>query len=202
MFTGIVEARGEVALMTRQGGDLCLGLYASVLEKEVVRVGESISVNGACLTVVKQDGARFDFDISLETLDRTNLGALEIGDLVNLERAMIYNDRYGGHLVSGHVDGIATLVDRRAAARSECMIFRCKRTLAHLFAEKGSVALDGVSLTINKVSDSTSAVDIEVNIVPHTLTVTTLGSLESGDSVHVEVDLVARYLKRLWDCQR
>ena len=202
MFTGIVEARGEVALMTRQGGDLCLGLYSNVLEKEVVSVGESVSVNGACLTVVKQDGARFDFDISLETLDRTNLGALEIGDLVNLERAMIYNDRYGGHLVSGHVDGIATLVDRRAAARSECMIFRCKRTLAQYFAEKGSVALDGVSLTINKVSDSTSAVDIEVNIVPHTLTVTTLGSLESGDSVHVEVDLVARYLKRLWDCQR
>jgi len=202
MFTGIVEARGEVALMTRQGGDLCLGIYASVLEKEVVSIGESVSVNGACLTVVQQDGARVDFDISLETLDRTNLGTLEIGDLVNLERAMNFNDRYGGHLVSGHVDGIATLVDRQGAARSESMIFRCRRTLAQFLAEKGSVALDGVSLTINKVTDSTNAVDIEVNIVPHTLTVTTLGSLESGDSVHVEVDLVARYLKRLWDCQK
>jgi len=122
--------------------------------------------------------------------------------LVNLERAMNFNDRYGGHLVSGHVDGIATLVDRQGAARSESMIFRCRRTLAQFLAEKGSVALDGVSLTINKVTDSTNAVDIEVNIVPHTLTVTTLGSLESGDSVHVEVDLVARYLKRLWDCQK
>ena len=94
------------------------------------------------------------------------------------------------------------MVDRQGAARSESMIFRCRRTLAQFLAVKGSVALDGVSLTINKVTDSTNAVDIEVNIVPHTLTVTTLGSLESGDSVHVEVDLVARYLKRLWDCQK
>lgn len=201
MFTGIVEARAEVAAITGQNGDLRLGLNAAVLEKDGVSIGESFSINGACLTVIQQNGPRVDFDISVETLNRTNFGELVMGDSVNLERSMRFNDRYGGHLVSGHVDGIATLADRKSVARSEAMVFCCQRDLAPFFAEKGSVTFDGVSLTINKVVDSASAVEIEVNIVPHTLAVTTLGDLQNGSRVHVEVDLVARYLKRILDNQ-
>ena len=201
MFTGIVGARAEVSAITRQNGDLCLGVSAVVLENNDVSVGESISINGACLTVIRQNGPRVDFDISVETLNRTNFGELAVGDSVNIERSMRFDDRYGGHLVSGHVDGIAILAERKTVARSEAMVFRCPLDLAPFFAEKGSVTVDGVSLTINKVVDSVSAVDIEANIVPHTLAVTTLGELQNGGRVHIEVDLVARYLKRFLDTQ-
>ena len=166
-----------------------------------LQIGESIAVNGVCLTVVRQQGAALYFDVSAETLSRTNLAVLEPGAAVNLERAMSTADRFGGHLVSGHVDGIATLAERTDVARSVVMRFTAGRELAPFFAEKGSVAMDGVSLTVNRVVDFKHKVDFEVNVVPHTLQLTTLGRLELGDQVHVEVDLLARYVKRLRDCE-
>jgi riboflavin synthase len=157
------------------------------------KIGDSISISGCCLTMLEPDATGFSADLSVETLDKTSLGDRKEGDSVNLELAMRASDRLGGHLVSGHVDGLATLVSRTADARSERFVFETDRSLARYIAPKGSACLDGVSLTVNEVDDNR----FSICIIPHTLTVTTLGGLAAGEKVNLEVDLIARYLDRL-----
>jgi riboflavin synthase len=200
MFTGIVQSVVRVRAVSTRDGELAIELGLEGLIGEKISLGDSVSVNGVCLTVARLSDNCLAFDVSRETLTRTHLGKLSEGNRVNLELAMSVGDRFGGHLVSGHVDGLGTLVAKEPAGRSTRMRFRAPRALAPLIAEKGSVTVDGVSLTVNRVDDSSSAVEFELNLVPHTLTATTLGELQIDHLVHIEVDLVARYLKRLQEC--
>ena len=200
MFNGIVETQGLVSTRVARGNDLSLDVDAAGFEKTAVKVGDSVLVSGVCLTVVRVQGTRFGFDISTETLGRTRLGKLMEGDMVNLELAMPADGRFGGHLVTGHVDGSGDLEAQQATARSVKMTFRCNRTLAPYVVEKGSVCVDGVSLTVNRVIDEEHYFRFEVNVIPHTLAITTLGALKTGEKVHIEVDPIARYLKRIHDC--
>ena len=200
MFTGIVEIQGLIYARVVSGNDLSLDVDAAGFEQTAVKVGDSVSVSGVCLTAVRVKGTRLGFDISTETLECTRLGQLMEGDKVNLELAMPADGRFGGHLVTGHVDGSGDLEAQQAAARSVEMTFRCDRTLAPYVAEKGSVCVDGGSLTVNRVIDEENSFRFEVNVIPHTLAITTLGALKPGDTVHIEVDPIARYLKRLRDC--
>ena len=157
------------------------------------KAGDSISVSGVCLTMLEPDTNGFSADVSVETLDKTSLGDREPGDKVNLELAMRASDRLGGHLVSGHVDGLAELLERTGDARSERFLLKTDRGLARYIAPKGSACLDGVSLTVNEVEDNR----FSICVIPHTLEVTTLGVLSVGENVNLEVDLIARYLDRL-----
>ena len=200
MFTGIVQDVGEIESLEPRSGDLVIGIRPGTLDTKLVKLGDSIAVAGVCLTAVSIASGCVFFDVSKETLSRTLLGNSSVGDGVNLELAMGAQDRFGGHLVSGHVDGLATLIESTASARSTRMRFSGSREVAAFIAEKGSVTLDGVSLTVNDVRDTQAEVIFEVNLVPHTLGVTTLGRLTTKDSVHLEVDMVARYLKRMQEC--
>ena len=200
MFTGIVQSVARVCAVSARDGELTIELGLEGLVGEKISLGDSVSISGVCLTVARLSDRCLAFDVSEETLARTHLGKLSEGSRVNLELAMSVGDRFGGHLVSGHVDGLGTLVAKEPAGRSTRMRFRVPRVLAPLIAEKGSVTVDGVSLTVNRVDDSSSAVEFELNLIPHTLTATTLGQLEIDHLVHIEVDLVARYLKRLQEC--
>ncbi len=202
MFTGIVQDMGEVASVQPREGDLVIEIIPKRLDCEGVNIGDSVSVAGVCLTVVRRSEDRLAFDISKETLSRTLIGGWAVGTLANLEPAMSAHDRFGGHLVSGHVDGCGVLESLESSARSTIMHFSASRDLAPFVAEKGSITIDGVSLTINAVNDGTNKVSFSVNLVPHTLGVTSLGSLNTGDGVHLEVDLVARYVKRILDAGR
>ena len=200
MFTGIVAAQGKVTDLTHHDGDLSIQVNVEGLCATDLELGESISVSGVCLTVVNINETLVTFDVSVETLERSTLDLLQTGTMVNLERAMMFNDRYGGHLVTGHIDGVGYLESRGDSARSVRMTFSGDRDIAPYMAEKGSITVDGVSLTVNGVHDLTSAVKFDVNVVPHTLEVTTLGERSVGDCVHLEADLVARYLDRLRHC--
>ena len=200
MFTGIVQDVGEIESLEPRSGDLVIGIRPGGLDTKLVKLGDSIAVAGVCLTAVSIASGCVFFDVSKETLSRTLLGNSSVGDGVNLELAMGAQDRFGGHLVSGHVDGLAILIESTASARSTRMRFSGSREVAAFIAEKGSVTLDGVSLTVNGVRDTQAEVIFEVNLVPHTLCLTTLGRLTIKDSVHLEVDMVARYLKRMQEC--
>ena len=200
MFTGIVQDVGEIESLEPRSGDLVIGIRPGGLDTKLVKLGDSIAVAGVCLTAVSIASGCVFFDVSKETLSRTLLGNSSVGDGVNLELAMGAQDRFGGHLVSGHVDGLAILIESTASARSTRMRFSGSREVAAFIAEKGSVTLDGVSLTVNGVRDTQAEVIFEVNLVPHTLGLTTLGRLTTKDSVHLEVDMVARYLKRMQEC--
>ena len=193
MFTGIVAATGQ--LLSRESYDEDLRIRFEVPPQLMAgcKVGDSISISGVCLTMLEPDETGFSADLSAETLDKTSLGNRETGDSVNLELAMRASDRLGGHMVSGHVDGLATLVSRFEDGRSERFVFETDHSLARYIASKGSVCLDGVSLTVNDVDDNRFG----ICIIPHTLEVTTLGSLAEGEVVNLEVDLIARYLDRL-----
>ena len=193
MFTGIVTAIGRVEAREARGADLTLTIAAEGVDLSGARMGDSIAVSGVCLTITHLDGPRFRADVSRETLDLTTLGSLRQGSAVNLEPALKVGDALGGHLVSGHVDGLATLVGRHPDARSERYEFAVPHELARYVARKGSVCLDGVSLTVNEVSGT----HFGVNLIPHTQQVTTLGQLAPGARVNLEVDLIARYLERL-----
>ena len=195
MFTGIVESTGILEKKHPIGGDYRLRISRSTLNLEGVRTGDSISVSGACLTVLEPDASGFSADVSRETLDLTTLGQIREGQAVNLELAMGLEARMGGHMVTGHVDGKATLVSRLEDGRAERFEFEAPAALARYVAKKGSVCLDGVSLTVNEVEGCR----FSVCLIPHTLQITTLGSLEAGDAVNLEVDLIARYLERLMD---
>ena len=193
MFTGIVQATGRVRQLERRGEDVRLRVDADTLPMQDVRPGDSIAVNGVCLTAVALDGVCFEADVSNETLDRTSLGALRADSRVNLEKALTLATPLGGHLVSGHVDGMGEVLERSEDGRSWRFVFAAPERLARYIAEKGSICIDGVSLTVNRVDGAV----FDVNIVPHTLSATIMGEYRPGSRVNLEVDLIARYLERL-----
>jgi riboflavin synthase len=193
MFTGIVQDIGSIRTLEARGGDLRLGVAVGGLDLVRERIGASIAVSGVCLTVIALEPPVFYADVSRETLGLTTLGQAAIGRRVNLEAALRAGEPLGGHLVSGHVDGVATLLARSGDARSQRLRLRAPPELARYLARKGSVALDGVSLTVNAVAGA----EFDINLVPHTLAVTTLGELKPGDRLNIEVDTMARYAERL-----
>jgi riboflavin synthase len=193
MFTGIILATGRVSSLTEKGGDLELGVDAAALDLERVAIGDSISVQGACLTVTRKAGACFYADVSRETMAKTTLGNLRAGSRVNLEPSLRAGDALGGHWVSGHVDTVGKLKTLVQDARSWRLEFELPAALMRFVASKGSICVNGVSLTVNKVDGRC----FDVNIIPHTLKVTTLGEIKVDDGVNIEIDVVARYLERL-----
>lgn len=193
MFTGIIQAIGEIAALEPKGGDLRLRVRTGKLDLGDVRLGDSIAVSGVCLTAVELPGDGFWADVSGETLAHTVIAELKLGARVNLEKALLPTTRLGGHLVSGHVDGVGEVIERRRDARSERFRIRAPAELARYIAHKGSICVDGVSLTVNAVEGSV----FDLNIVPHTLAETTLDEHRPGRKVNLEVDLIARYLERL-----
>jgi len=193
MFTGIIKARGTLAAIKREGGDVRLTVRSRGLPWSDYALGESIAVNGVCLTAVAFHDDGFDTDVSVETLDVTGLGQLVVGSPVNLEPAISLGERLGGHLVSGHVDCTGTIRSRAADARSIRLSIEIPAEYSCYVAKKGSVCVDGVSLTINEVSVNS----FEVNIIPHTAEVTIIDNYAVGTVVNVEVDLLARYIERL-----
>ncbi len=193
MFTGIIEAQGSIASMSPRSGDMRLQIDAGKLDLGDVFLGDSIAVNGVCLTVVELDNSSFSADVSNETLLLTSLGGLKAGSPVNLEKALTLADRLGGHLVSGHVDGVGTLISRSDDGRSVRFVIEAPALLARYIAHKGSICVDGTSLTVNAVDGAR----FELNIVPHTLEETIMGNYQAGAEVNLEVDLIARYLERL-----
>lgn len=193
MFTGIIEAVGALVTREPQEGDMRLHIATGRLDLSEVKLGDSIAVSGVCLTVVALPGDGFWADVSAETLSRSVLGGLALGAAVNLERALTPTTRLGGHLVSGHVDGLGTVLERSPEARSVRFAIQAPTRLARYIAEKGSICVDGVSLTVNRVEGAV----FDLNIVPHTLQETTFGEFEAGRQVNLEVDIIARYLERL-----
>ena len=193
MFTGIIEAIGEVTELKPQGGDLRVRVKSGKLDLSDVQLGDSIATNGVCLTVVDLPGDGYWADVSAETLDVTSVKSWKAGDRVNLEKALTPETRLGGHIVSGHVDGIGEVVWRRKEARAERFRVRAPDNLAKYIAHKGSITVDGTSLTVNAVDGA----EFELTIVPHTLQETIMGGYAAGTRVNLEVDLIARYLERL-----
>ncbi len=193
MFTGIIIATGRVVSLVEKGGDLEMGIDAAALEDSRMAMGDSVSVQGACLTVARKQGTIFFADVSRETMAKTTLGTLSPGSKVNLEPSLRAGDALGGHMVSGHVDAVGTLRSLIEDARSWRMEFELPESLMRFVAPKGSICINGVSLTVNQVAGR----NFDVNIIPHTLKVTTLGELKAGDGVNIEIDVIARYLDRL-----
>ncbi len=193
MFTGIIQAVGEIRSLEQREGDARLAIAVGQLDMDDVALGDSIAVNGVCLTAVSLDAHSFVADVSAETLACTTLGDLSPGARVNLEKALMPTSRLGGHWVSGHVDGVGEVQRRWPDARSERFCLRAPAGLAKYIAEKGSICVDGISLTVNRVEGA----EFEMNIVPHTLLETTMGNFRAGQRVNLEVDIIARYLERL-----
>ncbi len=197
MFTGIIETVGEVAAIEKLGGDLRLYVRASGWQWRDVGLGDSIATNGVCLTAVELPGDGFWADVSNETLRHTNIGNWRRGTPVNLEKALLPTTRLGGHFVSGHIDGVGEVIRRHSDARSERFDFRVPAGLGRYIAPKGSITIDGTSLTVNRVGTADGADWFSVNIVPHTLAATVMGGYTKGTEVNLEVDILARYLERL-----
>jgi riboflavin synthase, alpha subunit len=193
MFTGIIEATGRISAIRDQGGDKRISITSDALDFSDVRIGDSIAVNGVCVTALDIHSTGFSADVSRETLAVTTLSELKVGTLVNLEKALMPQSRLGGHIVSGHVDGIAELLSRRPDGRSERLVFKLPQELARYVAHKGSICIDGVSLTVNEVHGC----EFGVNIIPHTAERTTLLEYRPGARVNIEVDVISRYLERL-----
>ncbi len=193
MFTGIIETIGDIRELIPRGGDLRVVVGCGGLDMSAVNLGDSIAVNGVCLTAVAFDANSFTADVSSETVACTTVAAFAKGTPVNLEMAMLPTTRLGGHLVSGHVDGVAEIKRRWSDARSERFRIQAPDALAKYIAAKGSICVDGISLTVNAVDSN----EFELNIVPHTLTATTMGKYQAGQKVNLEVDIIARYLERL-----
>jgi riboflavin synthase len=193
MFTGIIQAVGNVAAMQMRGGDLRMHVHTGKLSLDDVVLGDSICTNGVCLTVIALPGDGYWADVSVETLNFTTLGQLQIGSLVNLEKALTPSSRLGGHIVSGHVDGVGEVVSLHEDARSIRAVLRAPEALARYIAHKGSICVDGTSLTVNAVN----GVLFDLNIIPQTMAETIFGRYRSGSRVNLEVDVIARYLERL-----
>ena len=193
MFTGIIEGVGQLAAREPIGGDVRFTFHVGSLPFDGVQLGESIAVNGTCLTVIAFDGESFQADASTETLGLTTLGQLAEGAAINLERAMRPSDRLGGHLVSGHVDGIGSVLSIHDDARAQRWRFAAPQALLKYIAKKGSICVDGVSLTVNEADDE----GFEVALIPHTVAHTRFAHTGVGDAVNLEIDLVARYVERL-----
>ena len=193
MFTGIIQAIGHIESSEATEGDVRLGIATGELDLSALNLGDSIAVNGVCLTAVELGKNSFSADVSVETLDKTSLGQLETGSPVNLETALTLQTPLGGHLVSGHVDGLATMLEMEPDARSVRYRFEVNKELQRYIAAKGSVTLDGTSLTVNQVMENR----FDVNIVPHTQQKTIFQHYQPGTKVNLEVDIIARYLERL-----
>ncbi len=193
MFTGIIEAVGTITALQPKGGDLRLRVQTGKLDLADVKLGDSIATNGVCLTVVELPGDGYWADVSAETLAVATLKNWKLGDKVNLEKALTPQTRLGGHMVSGHVDGIGEVVWRKTTARAEQFRLRAPDELAKYIAHKGSITVDGTSLTVNAVDGA----EFELTIVPHTIAETVIGGYQAGTKVNLEVDLIARYLERL-----
>ena len=192
MFTGLIEDVGKVQKLERRGSSARLAIETALPAAEF-QVGDSVAVNGVCLTVTSRAGTLLSFDVSPETLDRSGLGRLASGDQVNLERAMRLSDRLGGHIVTGHIDCVAIVAARREESGNIIFSFRIPSENLRYVIEKGSVAIDGISLTVNNVAmDSFS-----VNIIPHTAQMTTLWFKKPGDKVNIETDIIGKYVERL-----
>jgi len=196
MFTGIITDIGSVQTLDKTGGDVRLGIKTT-FDLNMVDIGASIACSGCCLTVVEKNGDVFFVDVSAESISKTTIGTWNIGTRVNLERALKVGDELGGHIVSGHVDGLATLTHLNGEGDSWRLRFEVPQDLARFIAPKGSVALDGISLTVNEVEGNCFG----VNIIPHTWDKTTLSQRQEGDSVHLEIDMLARYMARMLDMQ-
>lgn len=195
MFTGIIQALGRITRIEPRGGDVRLHIETGSLDLSDVAPGDSIAVSGVCLTALEPSVQGFFADVSNETLGLTTLGDAAEGDTVNLEKALRLADRLGGHLVTGHVDGLAEVTAIETDARSQRWCFRVPSGLSRYIARKGSVCIDGVSLTVNAVDGD----EFEVNLIPHTQQVTTFSQRQVGDAVNIEVDLMARYAERLFE---
>jgi len=198
MFTGIIEALGRIKKIEPVGGDMRLHVdvsarNASSLDMSDVQLGDSIAVNGVCLTAIAFDDSYFAADVSNETISLTSLKNLAVGSEVNLEKALLPTTRLGGHLVSGHVDGLGEVLSVKEESRSVRLMIRAPEELKHYIAMKGSICVDGVSLTVNRIENA----DFELNIVPHTQQQTIIKNYKPGTKVNLEVDLIARYLERL-----
>jgi len=193
MFTGMIETIGKIRHLTLRGGDLRVVVDCGDLNMDTVALGDSIAVNGTCLTAVAFTADSFSADVSSETVACTTVADFTVGIPVNLEMAMLPTTRLGGHLVSGHVDGVGEIKRRWSDARSERFRIQAPDELAKYIAAKGSICVDGISLTVNAVEGN----EFELNIVPHTLTATTMGRYQAGQKVNLEVDIIARYLERL-----
>jgi len=193
MFTGIIEAVGRVQQITPRSGDVRLTIATGKLSLSDVKLGDSIATNGICLTVVELTGQGFAADVSNETLRRTCLKTWQVGTRVNLEKALMPTSRLGGHIVSGHVDGLGEIISFKPDARSLQYQVRAPDSLAKYISEKGSITVDGISLTVNAIDGAT----FSLNIVPHTVQETNVGEWQTGSVVNLEVDLLARYLERL-----
>lgn len=193
MFTGLIEATGHIARVDDHGRDRRLRIEPGADIMADLTTGASIAVSGACLTALEPDATGFMVDVSAETLAHTTLGERAAGDRVNLERALLPTTRMGGHLVAGHVDGVGEITARDEDGESWRFSVRVPSTLARYIAPKGSICIDGISLTVNAVDGCTFG----VNIIPHTMAMTTLGATHVGDPVNLEADLIARYLERL-----
>ena len=193
MFTGIIQAVGEIAALQPSGGDIRLRVQTGKLGLDDVGIGDSIATNGVCLTVTELPGDGYWADVSVETMNFTTLTELKPGSAVNLEKAMTPARRLGGHIVSGHVDGVGEVVSLAEDARSWRFVIRAPDALAKYIAHKGSICIDGTSLTVNAVSGA----EFELNIIPQTMAETVFGSYSPGSKVNLEVDVIARYLERL-----
>lgn len=193
MFTGIIQSIGHIASMDSHGGDMRLRIATGKLSLDDVELGDSIAVNGVCLTAVELPGDGFVADVSRKTMSLTSLAALKPGSSVNLEKALTLATRLGGHLVSGHVDGLGEVISRTEDARSVRFVIRAPAELAKYIAHKGSITIDGTSLTVNQVNGA----EFDLNIVPHTIQETIIGTYQAGSLVNLEVDVIARYLERL-----
>ena len=194
MFTGIVQGTGHVTAIEPRGGDVTMTFHTGGVTVDTVAAGDSIAVNGVCLTATQLAPGQFSADVSHETLSVTTLGQWQPGTRINIEKALRAGDALGGHYVTGHVDGIAVLETREDDARSVRMVFGVPGPLARYIARKGSICVDGVSLTVNAVDGATFA----VNLVPHTLDVTILRDYRPGTRVNVEIDIIARYVERMF----
>jgi riboflavin synthase len=201
MFTGIVATVGRIEKMTPLGEGVRLTISAGALGLDDVNLGDSIAIQGACMTAIgiRKEANEFDVDVSKESLTKT-MGLSNIGE-VNLEKALALGDRLGGHLVSGHVDGVGKVVVFKEIAESWKLDVLVPKSLAKYFAYKGSATINGVSLTTNSVVDTSEGAIISINLIPHTIQVTTLRHLKEGDAVNVEIDLIARYLERMGSFQ-
>ncbi|RIZ70846.1 MAG: riboflavin synthase [Methylococcales bacterium] len=193
MFTGIILSIGQIAAIERRAGDCRIKINTGKLSMADVALGDSIAVNGVCLTAVELGADYFVADVSNETLTKTLINTLTVGAPVNLELALTPTTRMGGHIVSGHVDGVGEVLEKKADGRSFCFKIKAPNQLAKYIAQKGSICINGISLTVNEVSGAT----FSVNIVPHTLAETTLGTATTGTFVNLEVDMLARYMERL-----
>ena len=193
MFTGIIEAIGSVARLQQLGSDWRLAINSEKLDLSDVVLGDSIAVNGCCLTVVELEENIFSADVSNESMRCTALGEFKEGTRVNLEKAMLASGRLGGHIVSGHVDGVGTLIESTEDGASISLVYEAPKEIAKYIAGKGSVCIDGISLTVNEVSGQ----KFTVNVIPHTQTETIIGGYKAGQNVNLEVDIIARYLERL-----